>query len=179
MAAADKYCDLIEHSQDYLRIDFLRACAELLPELYVAALRLPDAQGDSRVSRQRGRFHNACGKQRRDLEWDAYCGAYIDTEKWKRVYDTLSEKLGDRRWYWQVFDPYADKDSIRGDLADDLADIWRDAKQELICYRKGGLRHKEQAVFEWRLEVMCHWGDHHFASAMAAIHSVLRDAYLE
>jgi len=52
-----------------------------------------------------------------------------------------------------------------GDLADDLADIWRDLKGGLALYQKGNLA---AAAWEWRDSFNIHWG-RHAAGALYAL----------
>lgn len=54
-----------------------------------------------------------------------------------------------------------------GDLADDLADIWRDLKEGLILFDSGD---REAASFRWQESFAIHWGDH-AANALAVVHS--------
>lgn len=49
-----------------------------------------------------------------------------------------------------------------GDLADDLADIWRDLKGGLVLFDEG---HVTAAAFTWREGYIFHWG-RHAASAL-------------
>jgi hypothetical protein len=53
-----------------------------------------------------------------------------------------------------------------GDLADDLADIWRDLKRGLALYSKGN---RSAAACEWRESFRMHWGSH-AAGALHALH---------
>ena len=53
-----------------------------------------------------------------------------------------------------------------GDLADDLADIWRDLKGGLALYHKGN---RPAAAWEWRNSFQTHWG-RHATSALYALH---------
>lgn len=53
------------------------------------------------------------------------------------------------------------------DLADDLADIWRDLKRGLSLFHAG---HIEAAGQEWRQSFWQHWG-HHAAGGLYALHS--------
>ncbi len=52
-----------------------------------------------------------------------------------------------------------------GDLADDLADIWRDLKGGLALYQKGN---HASAAWEWKNSFNTHWG-RHAASALYAL----------
>lgn len=60
----------------------------------------------------------------------------------------------------------ADPSPGTGDLADDLADIWRDLKGGLALYHKGN---QAAAACEWRDAFHAHWG-RHAASALYALH---------
>ena len=48
-------------------------------------------------------------------------------------------------------------DTMIGDLADDLADIWRDLKHGLQLLDGGNA---DAAVFHWREHFIIHWGSH-------------------
>lgn len=54
-------------------------------------------------------------------------------------------------------------DMMTGDLADDLADIWRDLKHGLNLLDGGN---PDAAVFHWREHFLIHWGSH----AASALH---------
>ncbi len=55
---------------------------------------------------------------------------------------------------------------VVGDLADDLADIWRDLRVGLWAYRAGKVVAAES---EWRSSFNIHWG-RHAADALLALH---------
>ena len=59
--------------------------------------------------------------------------------------------------YWEVFDPYADEESVVGSLSDDFLDIYRDLKRGLVAFDAG---HEQDAVWEWRFHFDHHWGEH-------------------
>ncbi|MDM5180781.1 DUF5063 domain-containing protein [Massilia sp. DJPM01] len=48
-------------------------------------------------------------------------------------------------------------ETMIGDLADDLADIWRDLKHGLPLFDGGAA---DAAVFHWREHFIIHWGSH-------------------
>jgi len=58
-------------------------------------------------------------------------------------------------------------ESTLGDLADDLADIYRDLHAGLLLYGDG--RHDE-AAWEWRFHFEVHWGQHAL-DALRALHA--------
>jgi hypothetical protein len=71
-----------------------------------------------------------------------------------------------------VFDPIEvpASESVTGDLADDLMDIYCDLKGLRYC--DDG--HTFQAVFHWSFTFAVHWG-RHATSALRALHCYLVD----
>jgi hypothetical protein len=53
-----------------------------------------------------------------------------------------------------------------GDLADDLADIWRDVRSGLDLFDQGA---HEAAAYQWQESFVIHWGQH-AASALSILH---------
>jgi hypothetical protein len=53
-----------------------------------------------------------------------------------------------------------------GDLADDLADIWRDLKEGLTIFEEG---YRDAAGWQWLESFTIHWGEHAI-NALAVIH---------
>lgn len=70
--------------------------------------------------------------------------------------------------YWEVYDPYVDEQPICGDLADDLSDIANDLKKGMREYEANRFGN---AVFEWKLGLNSHWGQH-VVDALRALHAV-------
>jgi hypothetical protein len=61
--------------------------------------------------------------------------------------------------YYSTLDPHVvpGEQFFVGDLADDLADIWRDLKRGLVPYRAGDVAGAEAT---WRERFNIHWGRH-------------------
>ena len=74
-------------------------------------------------------------------------------------------------YYSKCFDPLIvpAAEPVTADLADDLADIWRDVKRGLLLYREG---HTDAAVWQWRFHFDIHWA-HHATAALYALQSWL------
>jgi hypothetical protein len=157
---AHEFCCVIDSASNLDRIELLVQVYGVLPRLVVAALGLPnlmlnedDGQGEeSEDSRVREKFR-------------------LSDAQWRQLYEFLNVKLGDLNSYWVVWDPQNDDKAIRGSLADDFADIYRDLK--------GGLNlseaHQslpEDVIWHWRFDYYSHWGKHAF-DALRAIHSLL------
>lgn len=97
--------------------------------------------------------------------------------EWERLYQSLKEKLGEWNLYWQVFDPTKDSEAIRGSLADDVADVYRDVKEGLDCHNPDSTLQGE-AIWVWRVGYYSHWGKHAI-DALRTIHFLLEDTLSE
>ncbi|WP_255988681.1 DUF5063 domain-containing protein [Chitinolyticbacter albus] len=71
-------------------------------------------------------------------------------------------------YYGACFEPTDVADSLPGvgDVADDLADIWRDLRGGLALHQKGN---RPAAAWAWRNSFHTHWG-RHATSALYALH---------
>lgn len=68
--------------------------------------------------------------------------------------------------YYSLVDPLIvpAADSMTGDLADDLADIWSDLKVGITLHRASKVN---EALHEWRWRFDAHWGQHAVAALFA------------
>lgn len=112
----------------------------LLAELYLQVIDLPEASSDA----------------------DA-------PEIAQEQYQSVFKRFGALpfNYYSECFNPLAipaEQPDI-ADLADDLADIWRDLKRGLALYEEGAI---EAAVWEWSFNFSAHWG-HHACGALYAL----------
>ena len=132
------YCEVIEKQSDLSQRQFIQRIRELLPQLYLHALYLPDTNSD--LSAERAITH----------------------EQWSKIFGWLISKLGNCDTYWEVFDPAKDPPDklVCGSLADDLADIYRDLKDGLLEWDKGHNDIRDAVVWEWKFSFETHWGDH-------------------
>jgi hypothetical protein len=105
-------------------------------------------------------------------------GTRMGHEEWRRAYDALARLLGPSAAYWHDLDPRGeappDRPRVCGDLADDLADIYRNVDSGLRAYDLGG-GYREAALFEWRLQRDVHWGAH-ATWALRVLHLAVADA---
>ena len=153
--SAEQFCTLIDHHQSSSDWEFLHKCASQLAHLYRAAVLLSLSPADN--------------------ECDDIVGTEISHDQWEVLYHSLGEKLGSHCLYWEVYDPREDGDPVAGDLADDLADIYRDVKNGLVAYKDGQIN---EAVWDWRFTFSSHWGDH-LVDALRAIHRIVSAHLLE
>lgn len=116
-------------------------------------------------------YHQALNLSASDTEEDIEAERISDDE-WKKVYKRLGALPFN--YYISVFNPSKmdeEKSQTMGDLADDLADIYRDLKAGQDLYNKG---HANEAAWEWKLHFNIHWG-RHATSALHALHAYIVD----
>lgn len=157
--AADSFCPLLEEEpaeSDQWLMDVLAATAGV----YASGHALPDLglPGDA--------LEDAL---------DVPDQLDVTHEEWKRVYNLVHNVLGDQTGYWAYFDPSeppnSHEEAVFGNLADDLADIYRDIKPGLRAWETGVDAYLASIVFDWKLGFGSHWGLH-AVGAMRALHRI-------
>jgi hypothetical protein len=90
----------------------------------------------------------------------------ISSEERQAVYENCSRLPF--RYYSEVFNPLPipAEEPVVGDLADDVADIFRDVMRGLQLYT---LNYRAAAGWEWVMSLQSHWGEH-ATSAIRALH---------
>lgn len=86
--------------------------------------------------------------------------------EWSKTYKRFGElPVG---YYGSICNPLEVPagDAALGDLADDLADIWRDLKEGLSIFDEG---HRNAAGWQWLESFSIHWGEH-ASRALAVVH---------
>ncbi|MEA2328282.1 MAG: hypothetical protein QOE68_3241 [Thermoanaerobaculia bacterium] len=93
----------------------------------------------------------------------------ISDDEYQRVYMRFGNLPFN--YYSECFNPLVvpAEEPVVADLADDLADIWRDLKGGLLLYDSG---ETESAVWHWSNHYSFHWG-HHATAALYALQSWL------
>ncbi|MFZ3264951.1 MAG: DUF5063 domain-containing protein [Terriglobales bacterium] len=150
---AAHFCDVVDSASALDRVELLSRLYEMLPRLISQGIALPSlswSNDDTRKEIRQTRMKEA---------------------EWGQLYELLKEKLGEWNLYWQVFDPTNDSEAIRGSLADDIADIYRDIKEGLTLHNPN-LALQQDAVRGWRVLYYSHWGPHAI-NALFTIHFLL------
>jgi len=163
VGAAHRYCSLIEsHPAD--REEWLAEVLHAISILYAAApvvreLGLPSDQGEGGESPKSRNIPN-------ELR--------LSNDQWQVIFDHLRNILGKDAAYVAFFnpataDPTKDEPTT-GDLADDLADIYRDLKPGLVAWELSTDNYLEDILFQWtHYGHIHHWG-RHAVDAMRALH---------
>ena len=124
---------------------------QLLSRLYVQGLELPMTDFDETLK-----------------------GGRISHEEWNQHFLRIGKRLP-FGYYKAVMEPF-ELDELEDpvgivDLADDLADIYRDLQEGFFAADAGD---PQTACFESRQSLWIHWGEH-AASAIQALHLWIRD----
>jgi hypothetical protein len=152
--AAESYCTLFESKPDSVEV-WVEQMTSAVAHLYAFGHDLPDV----------------------DLPDDAPDvpdSLDVNDDERKRIYRFVGDLLGSQRGYWSYFDPTEPLDSSQdisfGDLADDLADIYRDIKPGLRAWASANDAYLPSIVFDWKFPLFSsHWGVH-AVSALRALH---------
>lgn len=101
-------------------------------------------------------------------------GKEVTNEEWKLILKRFSSFPFN--YYSVSYSPAnLEEKPVTGNVADDLADIYRDIKDGLWLYDNG---HRVEAVWEWKQTFNTHWG-RHAVSALHALHCYIADEYVE
>lgn len=144
---AKEYCSWAEGFTVTQEEDGVKEAIVFLVTLYSGALKL---------------LENGCGNEVKARE--------VTDKEWKVIYTRFG--LLPFNHYSASFSPAKlDGEQCAGDIADDLADIYRDLKDGLWLFENGNVT---EAVWEWKQTFTMHWG-RHAVSALNALHCYMAD----
>lgn len=154
---AEGYCTLLETVPDDKTL-WIQKVLATLSHLYALAHNLPDIELPDDAP---------------DISDDLN----VTIAEWKQVSDRVRSILGTQVGYWAYFDPTEPPEStdepVFGNLADDLADIYKDIKPGLRAWATGDDRYLTSIILAWKFPPFgSHWGMH-AVSALRALHPLL------
>jgi hypothetical protein len=155
VSAAMRYSELIE-SKVNDKDKWLEEVLAALSSLYSLAHKIPDVEYEN---------------ERYGDQFD------VTDDEWKAIFNKLGVVFGEQRYYRAFFDPtepmQSRDGSVIGDLADDLADIYRDIVPGLRAWNTKDEAFTNEAIFSWKDPLFTsHWGVH-AVSAMRALHPLV------
>ena len=82
----------------------------------------------------------------------------VENPEWQEIYDRTASRLP-FQYYTEVHEPSSvpTEQTVSGDLADDIADIYRDVVSGLRLHARGDTN---QALWAWVFNRQHHWGEH-------------------
>ena len=166
-AIAFEYLSAVDASSRMTGSELFHRVHVLLPQLYVAALKLPERPEESFA--EPGDDYtvpslNQDASDRRHARRQAVMGSIQNTFE------------GSWEHYQEMFDPYdlEGERPVVGSLSDDLADIYMDLSEAEEEWQKGDYA---SATWKWRFNFEAHWSEHLTSGlrairALAATHDV-------
>lgn len=153
---ASEFCSAVDSARTLERSELLSRLYEILPRLIQQGMALPavsctDHDTEKQIEQTR-----------------------MKKPDWGQLYEVLKTRIGEWDLYWQVFDPTKDSEAVRGSLADDIADIYRDVN-EGIKVDGSDVALQQDAIFNWRVLYYSHWGQHAI-NALYTVHFLLQNA---
>jgi hypothetical protein len=160
VAVANRYCSTLEGAPALSGPQLVRRSAELLPELYRAALDLPDIEPATS-----GDDHARRGAAKED--------AHV-------VHASLPHGIAAYSMYWHSVDPFTGPpdEPVASDLRNDLVKIYEDVRTGLRAWPAASTNERADIAWGWRFHFIHHWG-RHVTSALTAIHALLFDRFIE
>ena len=154
---AREYCGLIENPPADSKA-WTRSLLTALSELYAAALGLRAIEGVAASEANLSRFE-------------------VSHDEWRTLYHRLCSQLGPDAWYWMYYEPMVPQVEkaapVAGNLADDLADVYRDVVPGLRAWGSEDDSLLDEIVFQWiKGGFEIHWGSH-AADALGILHRVV------
>lgn len=146
-----KYIKLMDSIPNIPYDKFLNECNVLVPQIYYLGHSLPDSFDDKILNVEES-------KEQRDNIF----------EESRALFERLRIYIGNDDKY----EPVSDKSITEGSIADDLADIYGDLKNQIIEYESGEDLRKKAALWEWKFTMQKHAGKH-IVDVLWAIHHVL------
>ncbi len=151
---AVEFCNFIENQTCKNNIEFLKEVRMCLLKLYYEAIKLKWVDLQS------------------NIEYDDK----LNGDEIEKTLLFISDRLGDARYYWHVFDPTNENntESLCGDLVDDLGDIYQNLKFSLMILNLNKQNCQENALWQFKFDFDNHWDDH-CINALNAIHFYIQN----
>jgi Domain of unknown function (DUF5063) len=136
LALAEEYCSLVDNAKGLETSSFLPKIASSLSRLYSVAIELPYVELETSVITE-----SSMSNEARTLAWK-----------------TLRQKLVSIESYYAVFDPTVLGKPLQGSIANDLAEIYHDLRNNIALAQSGA--HPSDIAWSWRASFAEHWGNH-------------------
>lgn len=154
MAGCRSFCDLLESRDDITSSDLFNLL-KLLLALYSEGLNLPTV----------------------DLELDKEFEKRLNEEEFAYVKKRTSKLIGENQYYWAIFDPteniFGNEAPTMGDLLDDVLDIYKDIKRQLLIFDLNTEASIESAMWGMKFDFWHHWSTHAI-DAIRTIHYIIK-----
>jgi hypothetical protein len=135
--AANDFCVYIENINSVEKMQAVNYLSKIAPLLYLKASFLPDVKVIDESLNQR----------------------FVTQEQYQEIFNSLRAKMIPDDMYWYVDIEHNEENrAVRGNLAEDFADIYQDLKDFIILYQKNSKAAKQNAVKECSSLFKSRWG---------------------
>jgi len=145
-----KYCGLLETNDSNILVELQKSLLEL--------------------------YSNGLNLQTVDLDSNIDFKEKLDDKEFEIIKNRTSELLGENQYYWTIFDPtenvFGNESPVMGDLLDDVMDIYKDIKYQLMILDLNTEESIENAVWGMKFDFWHHWSNHAI-DAIRTIHYVI------
>ena len=106
-----------------------------------------------------------------ELQFETDKKDLISDNQIKELNSELIKKLGDRNFYYEVFDPFhpENDEPTQGWLIDDMSDIYKEIKNGILKIETGDPENIEDGIWDITFGRNIHWGNHAI-NAIRALH---------
>lgn len=121
-------------------------------------------------------YSNGLNLQTIDLDSNVDFKEKLDDKEFEIIKNRTSELLGENQCYWTIFDPtenvFGNESPVMGDLLDDVMDIYKDIKYQLMIFDLNTEESIENAMWGMKFDFWHHWSNHAI-DAIRTIHYVI------
>lgn len=121
-------------------------------------------------------YSNGLNLQTIELDSNIEFEEKLDNKEFETIKKQTSELLGENQCYWTIFDPtenvFGNESPVMGDLLDDVMDIYKDIKYQLMIFDLNTDESIENAVWAMKFDFWHHWSNHAI-DAIRTIHYVI------
>lgn len=151
VTVANEFCTFVESAGELTRKDLLEKLQKLFPLLYLKAALLPELE-----------------------EEDDAPEKFVSEEDYDFILRKISTKLGEYDSYPEVFEPGTSlgEANVEANISENVADIYQDLKDFILCYRIGTIEVMRSALWECKNNFEQYWGQR-LVNGLRAIHQLV------
>lgn len=151
VTVANEFCTFVESAGELTRKNLMGKLQKLFPLLYLKAALLPELE-----------------------EEDDAPEKFVSEEDYDFILRKISTKLGEYDSYPEVFEPGTSlgEANVEANISENVADIYQDLKDFILCYRIGTIEVMRSALWECKNNFEQYWGQR-LVNGLRAIHQLV------
>lgn len=154
-AVASEFCSFIENSNNASKQDFFKTLQGLIPLIYLRGTLLPKIEPEYPEANEH----------------------FVNEEQWEGIFYALREITSADDEFWYVDNSETQiSETIKGSIAEHLADVYQDIKDFILLYKKPQYAARENAVASCQTNFIDNWG-RKLAELLPVIHQLTENEY--